>query len=77
MIGPLLLAATASGLGFLAVYVTGLVIGVYVPRHRRVISSFHAGIGVMAVLVFVARPAAITIATVPFRFSRREKAVLS
>lgn len=100
------LAATASGSGFLAVYITGLVIGAYVPRHRRVIRSFHASLAngadiglflmlgllvfpsrlgsvaipalvVTAILVLVARPAAVAIATIPFRFSWREKAVLS
>jgi potassium/hydrogen antiporter len=36
--------STLSGSGFLAVYVTGLVIGAAVPRHRRVIRSFHASL---------------------------------
>lgn len=38
------LAALVSGSGFLAVYLTGLVIGAFVPRHRRVIRSFHASL---------------------------------
>ncbi|MEX1271981.1 MAG: cation:proton antiporter, partial [Acidimicrobiia bacterium] len=38
------LAALASGSGFLAVYLTGLVVGAFVPRHRRVIRSFHASL---------------------------------
>jgi potassium/hydrogen antiporter len=38
------LTALVSGSGFLAVYVTGLVIGAFVPRHRRVIRSFHASL---------------------------------
>lgn len=38
------LAALLSASGFLAVYVTGLVIGATVPRRRRVIRSFHASL---------------------------------
>lgn len=100
------LAALVSGSGFLAVYLTGLVIGASVPRHRRVIRSFHASLAngadiglflmlgllvfpsrlpsvaipalvVTAFLVLVARPIAVAVSTAPFRFSWREKAVLS
>ena len=38
------LAALVSGSGFLAAYLTGLVVGAFVPRHRRVIRSFHASL---------------------------------
>ncbi len=37
-------AALVSASGFLAVYVTGLVIGATVPRRRRVIRSFHTSL---------------------------------
>lgn len=37
-------AAAVGASGFLAVYVTGLVIGAAVPLHRRVIRSFHASL---------------------------------
>lgn len=37
-------AALLSASGFLAVYIIGLVIGATVPRHRRVIRSFHTSL---------------------------------
>lgn len=37
-------AASLSASGFLAVYVCGLMVGALVPRHRRVIRSFHASL---------------------------------
>lgn len=37
-------AASVSASGFLAVYVTGLIIGATVPRRRRSIRSFHASL---------------------------------
>ncbi len=37
-------AAGLSGSGFLATYITGLVVGAGVPRQRRVIRSFHASL---------------------------------
>jgi potassium/hydrogen antiporter len=37
-------AAAIGASGFLAVYVTGLVIGAAVPLHRRVIRTFHASL---------------------------------
>jgi potassium/hydrogen antiporter len=37
-------AASIGTSGFLAVYVTGLVIGAAVPLHRRVIRTFHASL---------------------------------
>lgn len=38
-------AAAVGASGFLAVYVTGLVVGARVPRHRRNIRTFHDGLG--------------------------------
>lgn len=38
------LAATAGASGFLAVYITGLLVGARVPLHRRGIRSFHEGL---------------------------------
>lgn len=37
-------SALLSASGFLAVYIVGLVIGATVPRHRRVIRSFHTSL---------------------------------
>jgi potassium/hydrogen antiporter len=37
-------AAAVGASGFLAVYVTGLLVGARVPRHRRSIRSFHDGL---------------------------------
>lgn len=42
------LAAVISGSGFLAVYLCGLAVGLYVPRHRRVIRSFHQALAGVA-----------------------------
>lgn len=41
-------AASIGASGFLAVYVAGLVVGARVPRHRRLIRSFHDGLGSVA-----------------------------
>jgi cell volume regulation protein A len=41
-------ATTAGASGFLAVYVAGLVVGNRVPRHRRLIRSFHDGLSSVA-----------------------------
>lgn len=38
------LAASLNASGFLAVYLTGLLIGALVPRHRRVIRDFHTSL---------------------------------
>jgi potassium/hydrogen antiporter len=39
------LAAAVGASGFLAVYVTGLLVGARVPLHRRAIRTFHDGLG--------------------------------
>jgi potassium/hydrogen antiporter len=58
------LAAAAGGSGFLAVYVTGLLIGAFVRRRRRGIRDFHEGLAnaaevvlflVLGLLVFPSR----------------------
>lgn len=41
-------AAQLGGSGFLAVYVCGLLIGLYVPRHRRVIRTFNQSLAGVA-----------------------------
>lgn len=41
-------AAALGASGFLAVYVTGLLVGVRVPRHRRSIRVFHEGLANVA-----------------------------
>ncbi len=41
-------AALLGGSGFFAVYLTGLLIGARVPRHRRVIRTFHDGLATIA-----------------------------
>lgn len=100
------LAARLGGSGFLAVYVTGLLIGALVPRHRRVIREFHttlantADIGlflvlgllvfpsrlpavaapalaVTAVLILLARPAAVAACLTPFRIPLRQQIVVA
>jgi potassium/hydrogen antiporter len=57
-------AAAVGASGFLAVYVTGLVVGARVPRHRRTIRSFHNGLAntaeiglflMLGILVFPSR----------------------
>jgi potassium/hydrogen antiporter len=57
-------AAWIGGSGFLACYVTGLLIGALAPRHRRVIRGFHASLAngaemamflVLGLLVFPSR----------------------
>ncbi len=42
------LAASAGASGFLAVYVCGLLVGLFVPRHRRTIRSFHQALSGLA-----------------------------
>jgi potassium/hydrogen antiporter len=98
-------AATLEGSGFLAVYITGLVLGSAAIPARQTITNFHDGVAWVAqialfitlgllvfpsqldsvalegavlalVLVFVARPVAAAVATLPFRFSPREQVVL-
>jgi cell volume regulation protein A len=41
-------SVTLHASGFLAVYIAGLVVGSRVPRHHRLIQSFHAGLGSVA-----------------------------
>ncbi len=41
-------AALLGGSGFFAVYLAGLLVGARVPRHRRVIRTFHDGLATMA-----------------------------
>lgn len=41
-------SAAIGGSGFLAVYVAGLVVGHRAPRHRRLVRSFHDGLGSVA-----------------------------
>jgi potassium/hydrogen antiporter len=99
-------AAFAGASGFLSVYVTGLLVGARVPRHRRSIRAFHDGLGntaeiglflllgvlvfpsqlpavllpalgIVAVLVLVARPAAVALCLAPLRYEPREMVLLS
>ncbi|QBI22109.1 potassium/proton antiporter [Egibacter rhizosphaerae] len=42
------LAAWFGASGFLAVYVCGLLVGLYVPRHRRTIRAFHQALAGLA-----------------------------
>lgn len=100
------LAALVGASGFVGVYLAGLMIGTFVPRHRRAVLGFHEimanaaevglflmlgllvfpsrllgvavpALAVAAVLVAVARPAAIAVCTTPFRWGMREQAVLN
>ncbi|MGH3665705.1 MAG: potassium/proton antiporter [Egibacteraceae bacterium] len=41
-------AARIGGSGFFAVYLAGLIVGARVPRHRRVIRTFHDGVATTA-----------------------------
>ena len=94
-------ADTLHGSGFLAVYITGLVLGTMPIPARRTIDDFHDGVAwvsqiavfvtfgllvdpgefgdiageallIAGVLMFVARPLAALVATVPLGFSVRE-----
>lgn len=98
-------ADTLHGSGFLAVYLTGLMLGSATIPAERTIVSFHQGLGWVAqvamfltlgllvfpdqlpsvalkgtvlalVLVFVARPVAVAISTLPFAYNWRERAIL-
>lgn len=64
------LAAAAGGSGFLAVYVTGLLVGAFVRRRRRGIRDFHEGLAnaaeitlflVLGLLVFPSRLSAVAV----------------
>jgi cell volume regulation protein A len=99
-------AALAGSSGFLAVYVTGLVLADRAPRHRRGLRTFHEGLAagaevglffLLGVLVFpsrladvaldafvaamvlalVARPLAVLISLVWFRWTARELVFVS
>ena len=98
-------ADTLHGSGFLAVYLTGLMIGSATIPAERTIVSFHQGLGWVAqvamfltlgllvfpdqlspvalkgtvlalLLVFLARPVAVAISTLPFAYSWRERVIL-
>lgn len=95
------MAAAVGASGFLAVYVTGLIVGARAPLHRRGILAFHEGLGntaevglflmlgmlvfpselpavagpglaVAAVLMFVARPAAVALCLVWLKYRWQE-----
>ncbi|HVM21214.1 MAG TPA: potassium/proton antiporter [Egibacteraceae bacterium] len=99
-------SAAIGASGFLAVYVAGLLIGAYVPRHRRDIRTFHDGLAntaeiglflmlgvlvfpsrlaevaapalvITALLVVVARPVAVFVSLVWFRYGWREMTLVS
>ena len=99
-------AAELGGSGFLAVYLTGIVIGNHRPVFHRGLLLFHdaaawlgqilmftvlgllsfpsrlldvvgPGLVTAAVLVFIARPIAVWISVLAFRFSLREQVFLS
>jgi potassium/hydrogen antiporter len=98
-------ADVLHGSGFLAVYLTGLVLGSVRLPGRRTVADFHDGMAwvsqiavfftlgllvfpsefgsiadeallVAGVLMFVARPIAVYLCTLPFRFSPRESTLL-
>ncbi len=98
-------ADTLHGSGFLAVYLSGLVIGSATIPAERTIVSFHQGLGWLAqvamfltlgllvfpdqlssvalkatvvavLLVFIARPLAVAIATLPFSYRWQERVML-
>ncbi|HEX2085538.1 MAG TPA: potassium/proton antiporter, partial [Solirubrobacteraceae bacterium] len=98
-------ADVAHGSGFLAVYLSGLVLGTATVPARQTVAAFHQGLGWVAqltmfttlgllvfpaqlddvalegtilalVVLFVARPAAVLVATLPIRYSLRERLVL-
>jgi cell volume regulation protein A len=98
-------ADTLHGSGFLAVYLTGLIVGSATIPAERTVVSFHEGLAWVAqvtmfltlgllvfpaqlgsvalkgtvlalVLVFLARPAAVAIATLPFAYNWRERLIL-
>ena len=99
------LADTFHGSGFLAVYITGLMLGTANVPAKRTVAAFHDGLGWVAqltmfvtlgllvfpeqldevaikgtvlalVMVFLARPIAVWVATVPFGYTLREQALL-
>jgi cell volume regulation protein A len=99
------LAEVAHGSGFLAVYLTALLLGSQTTPGRRTIVAFHQGLGwvsqialffllgllvfpselwdvagegllISAVLMFAARPLAALVASLPERFSLRERLML-
>jgi cell volume regulation protein A len=99
------LTEVAHGSGFLAVYLTALMLGTGAVPGKRTIVAFHQGLGwvaqislffilgllvfpsrlidvapegllISAVLMFVARPFAALIASLPARFSLRERLML-
>lgn len=65
------LAAWAGGSGFLSVYICGLLVGLFVPRHRRTIRAFHqalsglAEIGLFLLLGLLVFPSELPGVTVP------------
>ena len=65
------LAAAAGASGFLAAYVTGIVVGTRAARHRRAVRSFHDGlanaaeIGLFLVLGLLVFPSQLPAAAVP------------
>jgi potassium/hydrogen antiporter len=65
------LAATVSASGFVAVYVTGLLAGALLPRHRRAILGFHealanaAEIGLFLLLGLLVFPSQLPGVTIP------------
>jgi cell volume regulation protein A len=98
-------ADTLHGSGFLAVYITGLMLGTANVPAKRTVAAFHDGLGWVAqltmfvtlgllvfpgqldevalkgtvlalVMVFLARPLAVWVATLPFGFNLREQALL-
>ena len=98
-------ADTLHGSGFLAVYLSGLVIGSATIPAERTIVSFHQGLGWLAqvamfltlgllvfpdqlpavalkatvvavLLVFIARPLAVALATLPFSYRWQERVML-
>lgn len=100
------ITALLGASGFLAVYVTGLLVGARVPRHRRAIRTFHEGLAntaeialflllgllvfpsrlpavalsalaVTAILVVLARPLAVLVCLLWFRFRWQELALVS
>jgi potassium/hydrogen antiporter len=99
-------AAALGASGFLAVYVTGLIVGAFVPRHRRNIRTFHDGLAntaeiglflmlgmlvfpsrlpevalpalaITVVLIVLARPLAVLVCLIWFRYGWRELALTS
>jgi cell volume regulation protein A len=98
-------ADTLQGSGFLAVYLSGVIVGSATIPAERTVVSFHQGLGWVAqvamfltlgllvfpaqlssvavkgtvlalVLVFLARPVAVAVATLPFGYDWRERLIL-